>query len=89
VSGIFRNVVLSAAPVALILAGCGKSAYYPQYVSPCVEAKQVREQAGRAQGDEKAMLEVKAQGLEEACRSGMNDRQDKQRRFPRQGPSPF
>jgi hypothetical protein len=89
VSGIFRNVVLSVVAAGLFLAGCGKSAYYPGYVSPCVEAKQVREQAERAQGDQKAMLDVKAQGLEEACRSGMNDRRDKQQRFPRQGPSPF
>jgi hypothetical protein len=73
---IFRNVVLSVALAAVVQIGCTKSAYYPGYVSPCVEAKQVREQARQAQGDEKAMLEVKAQGLEEACRSSMNNKHE-------------
>ena len=78
------KVALAAALLAALPAGCTKSAYYPGYVSPCVEAKQAREQARQAQGDAKAMLEVKAQGLEEACRSSMNNKQqnDKNTRRP-------
>ena len=74
--GIFLKVVLSTAVLAILQTGCGKSAYYPGYVSPCVEARQVREQVRQAQGDEKAMLEVKAQGLEEACRNSMRNKQE-------------
>jgi hypothetical protein len=84
VFGIFRNAVWGLAFWAVICAGCGRSAFYPGYVSPCVEAKQAREKARQAQGDEKAMLEVKAQGLEEACRNSMGDKekQDKLNRKP-------
>lgn len=73
---IVRPMVLSIAFLAALQIGCGKPAYYPGYVSPCVEAKQVREKAMQAQGDERAMLEVKAQGLEEACRSSMENKQE-------------
>ena len=82
-SGIIRNVAASVAVAAALQAGCGKSAYYPSYVSPCVEAKQVREEAEKAQGDKKTMLEVKAQALEESCRNNMNERNKKQDRFHR------
>jgi hypothetical protein len=84
VSGIFRKAAFTITLLTVVLSGCGKSAYYPGYVGPCVEAKQAREKAQRAQGDEKAMLEVKAQGLEEACRNGMRDKneQDKRNRKP-------
>ncbi len=79
-SGIFRNAALVMVLLTVLYSGCGKSAYYPGYVSPCVEAKKVREEAQRAHGDEKAMLEVKALGLEEACRNGMRDKQENDKR---------
>jgi hypothetical protein len=75
--------------LGILQLGCGRSAFYPGYVSPCVEATQVKKQAQSAQGDEKAMLELKAKALEDACRDNMNDIEQQQNRFPRQGPSPF
>ena len=82
----FRNATQLLAIAAVLQVGCGKSALYPGYVSPCVEAKQVREQARNAQGDERAMLEVKAQGLEEACRSGMRNKQENDKLNRKPGP---
>jgi len=63
----------------LACSGCGKSAYYPQPAAACVEAQKVREQMKTVSGDDRALMEAKAKGLEEACRDGMRQKTEQQR----------
>lgn len=65
--------------------GCGKPAFYPPYVSECVQAQKTREQAKTLSGQDKALLEAKAQALEETCRDAMHryqESQDSKHRLP-------
>jgi hypothetical protein len=61
---------------ALSVSGCGKSVYYPQSVGACVDAQNAREQMKTATGEERALLEAKVQGLEEACKNSMRQKAD-------------
>jgi|GEM_PF-2572654 hypothetical protein len=61
---------------SFFLAGCGKPAFYPPYVSECVQAQKTREQAKTLSGQDKALLEAKADALEETCRDAMRRKQE-------------
>ena len=61
---------------SLFLAACGKPAFYPPYVSECVKAQKTREQARTLTGQDRALLEAKAQALDESCRAAMLQKQE-------------
>ncbi len=79
-----RNGIIGAAiAAALVTAGCGKSAYYPQSVGACVEARKAREQMNATTGEDRALLEAKVQGLEEACKNSMQQKAEDDRNHRR------
>ena len=73
-------IALAVLGGVLFCAGCGKPNYYPHPESTCIEARKVREQMKTVSGGDRALLEAKAQGLEDACRQGMHEQADKQSR---------
>jgi hypothetical protein len=68
------------------LAACGKPAFYSPGVSECVKAQKTREQAKTLTGQDRALLEAKAQALEESCRAAMLQKQEADAKSLRSSP---